>query len=210
MLMRQTIPKTLARKPTIHQTAVVTDSRLGEWTEIGPNVRITETGIGDYSYVERYSNLIYSQIGRFCSIAAHVRINPGNHPLQRATMHHFTYRSRQYDMAEDDDGFFDWRRSLPVALGHDVWVGHGAVILPGVSIGTGAAIGAGAVVTKDVSPFTIAAGVPARPIRKRFPKMVQDGLLEISWWNWSHPKLSSALMDFRTLDAYEFIEKYKG
>jgi phosphonate metabolism protein (transferase hexapeptide repeat family) len=202
------ITKTLGQQPTIHPTALVIDSSLGEWTDIGPNTRITETEIGDYSYVEQSCDIIYAKIGRFCSIASHVRINPGNHPLNRASLHHFTYRSRQYGMAEDDNRFFDWRRASPVTLGHDVWIGHGAVILPGVSLGTGAAVGAGAVVSRDIPPFTIAAGVPARPIRERFPKAIQDALLRIRWWNWSHQKLASTLNDFRALNAAEFVEKY--
>ena len=100
-----------------------------------------------------------------------MRINPGNHPLWRAALHHFTYRSRSYDLhPEDDREFFDWRRAHPVVLGDDVWIGHGAILLPGVKIGTGAVVGAGAVVTKDVPPFTIVAGVPAKTLRRRVPR----------------------------------------
>ncbi|MFX5554958.1 hypothetical protein ABTE11_22010, partial [Acinetobacter baumannii] len=84
-----------------------------------------------------------------------------------------------YDVGNaDDDAFFDWRRSHRVTLGHDVWIGHGAVVLPGVSNGTGAAIGAGAVVSRDIPAFAVAVGVPARPIRDRFPSTVQQGLLD--------------------------------
>jgi carbonic anhydrase/acetyltransferase-like protein (isoleucine patch superfamily) len=95
-----------------------------------------------------------------------------------------------------------------VTLGHDVWIGHGATLLAGVSVGTGAVVGAGAVVSKDVAPFTIVAGVPARPLRERFPKAVQDGLLQLAWWDWEHDRLAGALEDFRTLDAYAFVEKH--
>ena len=89
-------PKILGRRSSIHPMSLVLDSSLGEWTEIGPYTRITEAKLGDYSYVEQCCEVIYSEIGRFCSIASHVRINPGNHPVNRACMHHFTYRSRQY------------------------------------------------------------------------------------------------------------------
>ena len=104
--------------------------------------------------------------------------------------------------------FFEWRRAHRVVLGHDVWIGHGATVLPGVTIGTGAVVGAGAVVSKDVPPFTIVGGVPAKPIRERFPKDVQDGLLALSWWDWTHDRLAGALEDFRRLDADAFVEKY--
>jgi len=200
--------KKLAPRPTLHPDACVIDSKLGAWTEVGANTQITETVMGDYSYVIHDCHIIYSRIGKFCSIASHVRINPGNHPLHRAALHHFTYRSRQFDLKDDDAGFFDWRRSKPVTLGHDVWIGHGAVILPGVKIGTGAAVGAGAVVTRDVEPFRIVAGVPSKVIRMRFGEKVQQGLLRIQWWDWSHDMLKERIEDFRSLDAEAFVAKY--
>jgi acetyltransferase-like isoleucine patch superfamily enzyme len=109
---------------------------------------------------------------------------------------------------QDDDDFFEWRRADDVTIGHDVWIGHGATILAGVSVGTGAVVGAGAVVSKDVAPFTIVGGVPSKPIRERFPKAVQDGLLALAWWDWEHEKLAEALQDFRELDADAFVEKH--
>lgn len=200
--------KILSSEPTVHPSAEVRDSALGAWTDVGARTSLVESTLGDYSYIVNDADVIYSRIGKFCSIAAHTRINPGNHPLNRAALHHFTYRSQQFGLGEDDASFFDWRRHSPVMLGHDVWVGHGAVILPGVSIGHGAAIGAGAVVSKNVSPFTIVAGVPAKPIRTRFPDSVVKGLLHLQWWNWSEDRLREALPDFRQFDAAEFVLKY--
>lgn len=199
----------MGSQPLIHPEAIVLESRLGAWTEVGARASLTETVLDDYSYVVHDSQIIYARIGKFCSIASFVRINPGNHPLERAALHHFSYRSRQFALGEDnDEAFFSWRRDHEVTLGHDVWVGHNATILPGVSVGTGAAIGAGAVVTRDVPPFQVVVGVPARPIRGRFPEAVQEGLFRISWWDWPHEKLRLALLDFRTLSASEFVEKY--
>ena len=142
--------KRLSEQPSVHETAVIRESTLGKWTEVGARTTIVESAMDDYSYVVNDSQIIYSTIGKFCSIASQTRLNPGNHPLDRAALHHFTYRAFQFDMGEDDPAFFDWRRSSPVTLGHDIWIGHGATIMPGVSIGSGAATGAGAVVTKDV------------------------------------------------------------
>ncbi|MBI1206359.1 MAG: chloramphenicol acetyltransferase [Azospirillum sp.] len=199
----------LSEAPTVHPSAVVEDCRLGRWTEIGARVTMIETGFGDYSYVCQDSQIIYAEIGRFCSLASQVRLNPGNHPLDRAALHHFTYRSRQFGLGDDDDAaFFAWRRGLPVRLGHDVWVGHNATLMPGVSVGTGAAIGSGAVVTHDVPAFTVVAGVPAKPIRARFAPALQAALLRIAWWDWDQDRLRAGLADFRRLDAAAFCRKY--
>jgi phosphonate metabolism protein (transferase hexapeptide repeat family) len=165
------VKKMLGEQPHIHETARVRDSVIGAWTDLGPNTTVVESTFGDYSYAAGDVSIIYSDVGKFCSIASHARLNPGNHPMDRVMQHHATYRLAQYGFGEDDDeAFFDWRRADKVTVGHDVWIGHGAILLPGVSVGLGAVVGAGAVVTKDVEPYTIVVGVPARPLRLRFPR----------------------------------------
>lgn len=202
--------KALGEAPFVHPTAAVRDSRLGRWTEVGERTRLAECGFGDYSYVVNDSDIAHADVGKFCSIASHVRINPGNHPLERVALNHFTYRSSAYGLGDDDPAIFAWRRSKPVALGHDVWVGHGAIVMAGVSLGTGAAIGAGAVVTKDVPEFAVAVGNPARVIRHRFPPGIQAALLRVAWWDWPHARLRAHLRDFRELGAEEFCRRHGG
>lgn len=200
----------LGPEPTIHPTAHIRRSRFGTWTEIGAYASVVESVVGDYSYLaSSFVDAIYSRIGKFTSIASHVRINPGNHPMNRATQHHCTYRRRQYRFAiTDDASVFQWRKSAVVTLEHDVWIGHGAVVMPGVNVGTGAVVGAGAVVTKDVAPYTIVAGVPAKRIGRRFDEQTAERLLALAWWNWDHATLRQRLEEFSDVDV--FLEKYSA
>ena len=195
--------------PHIAEGGLVYDSVMGPWTRVGARTYLGETWFGRYSYVVNDASIVSATIGNFCSIARDSCINPGNHPTWKAAQHHFTYRSVSYELGDDDDEeFFNWRRSDHVTLGHDVWVGHGATILAGVSVGTGAVIGAGAVVSKDVPDFAIVGGVPSQPIKERFPREVQDGLKELAWWDWPHEVLKDALPDFRAMDAEAFLKHY--
>lgn len=202
--------KTLSLTPLIHPTASLQDSRLGAYTEVGARTILTEVTMDDYSYVVNDSQITYTSIGKFCSIAAMTRINPGNHPMHRATQAHFTYRSSAYFPGEADDAeFFAWRRKHHVLIGHDVWIGHGAIILPGRNVGTGAVIAAGAIITKDVPAYTIVAGNPGRIVHRRFDEPTSERLTALSWWNWSHDTLRQALPDFRNLGVDAFLDKYE-
>lgn len=200
----------LSETPRIHPTAEVKDSRIGRYTEIYERCHISESEIGDYSYVVRDGEIWCATIGKFVNIASHARINAPNHPTWRATLHHFTYRAENYwPDASEEAGFFEWRRSHRVHIGHDVWLGHGVTVLPGVTIGDGAVVGSGAVVTKDVAPYLIVAGVPAKPIRERFPRGIARRLQCLAWWDWSHERLRTALDDFRSLSVEDFLAKHE-
>lgn len=201
----------LGEQPVIHDGARVTGATLGRYVEIGMRSIVSETSFGDYSYVAHDAEIIYTTIGKFCSIAAHTRINPGNHPMQRASQAHFTYRASLYFPGEPDEpDFFAWRRSTPVTIGHDVWIGHGAILLPGVTVGDGAVIAAGAVVTKPVPAYSIVGGVPAKPIRRRFPDAIAKRLQALAWWDWDHERLRAALPDFRSLPVESFLDRHGG
>jgi len=198
-----------AEGPRIHDGCSIRNSEFGPWTEVGRDSVILNSSFGAYSYCTRMCDIANATVGKFVNIASMVRIGPTDHPMDRASLHHFLYRSADYwPDAEEDADFFAARAARRVRIGHDVWIGHGAIIRPEVTVGCGAVIGAGAVVTRDVAPYSIVAGVPAKPIRDRFPHAVAEALQRLAWWDWTHETLRSALPDFRTMGAEAFVAKY--
>lgn len=197
--------------PLIHPDCIIADSEFGAYVEVGRGSRILNTEFGDYSYCDRNADIANASVGKFANLAACTRIGATDHPLNTAACHHFLYRSASYwDDAEDDAAFFSRRRAKRVSIGHDTWIGHGAVIRPEVRMGHGAVVAAGAVVTKDVEPYTVVAGVPARLLRARQPRPIADRLIALGWWDWDHDRLRAALVDFRSLDAEAFLERHGG
>ena len=198
-----------ATDPIVHPECDITDSTFGAYVEIGKGSRIAHSVFGDYSYCDRFADIANARIGKFANIAALTRIGATDHPLHTAACHHILYRSDDYwDDTKRDEDFFAQRKSRLAYIGHDTWIGAGAMIKPEVTLGHGAVVAAGAVVTKDVDPYTIVAGTPAKPLRLRQPRPIAERLIELAWWDWSHNALRLALEDFRKLDAEAFLEKY--
>lgn len=204
------MPK-IAKSPTIHPTAQIRDAVIGDFVEIHEAVSVRDASVGDYSYLQEYVGVLNARLGRFCAIAAMGRIGAPNHPYTRVTQHRFSYVPEYYwESQTRDAGFFALRSADACTLGHDVWMGHGAIVLPGVSVGDGAVIAAGAVVTKDVAPYTIVGGIPATPIKPRFPAPLAARLQALAWWHWSHDKLEATVGDFQMLAIEAFLEKHGG
>jgi acetyltransferase-like isoleucine patch superfamily enzyme len=142
-------------------------------------------------------------IGKYCSIADNVTvIAGGEHHMERVSSYPFSDRwklvsENEQPKALDKGG---------IKIGHDVWIGHGATILSGVSIGHGAVIGAMAVVTKNVEPYSVVVGNPAKHIKSRFPETLVESLIKIKWWDWPENKIKESQELFQNPEA--FISKY--
>ena len=185
--------------------------RSESFCEVGARTKVAESAFSDYSYVVNDSDIIYTTLGKFCSIAAHTRINPGNHPLGRVMMSHVGYRSSAYGLGPDDAGFFDWRRSTPVTLGHDVWIGHGAVVLPGVEHRHRGCNRCGRDRHQGRAPVrhrrrqSRAGAADAVPRAESIERLADDRLVGLA----ARSARARAMGDFRTpLGAAEFCAKY--
>jgi Acetyltransferase (isoleucine patch superfamily) len=141
-----------------------------------------------YHYPVNHDRLI---IGKFCSIACGTKFlfNSANHALDSLSTYPFPLFSEEWGLKPKNVAE-SWDNKGDIIIGNDVWIGFEAVILAGVTIGDGAIVGARAVVTKDVAPYTIVGGVPAKPIRKRFDAQTIKALLEIRWWDWDEDKIA--------------------
>lgn len=140
-----------------------------------------------YHYPINHDRLI---IGKFCSIACGAKFifNSANHTMKSLSTYPFSLFFEEWDL-DKKDVTDSWDNKGDIVIGNDVWIGYEAVIMSGVTIGDGAIIGTRAVVTKDVQPYTIVGGVPAKQIRKRYSDETIDTLLKIQWWNWSKEKI---------------------
>jgi acetyltransferase-like isoleucine patch superfamily enzyme len=184
---------------------------LNRNSQFGPDVVAGKyTGMNESCYIARGS------IGAYCSIGARTAINPFNHPTQWLSTHEFQYHPNSYDWVAEYQDFARLERSSDMfgkaTIGNDVWTGHNVNILADVTIGDGAVVAAGSVVTKDVPPYAIAAGVPAAVKGFRFADSVIERLLKLKWWDLELSQLSGLpFRDIeRCMDLIENIERNKN
>jgi phosphonate metabolism protein (transferase hexapeptide repeat family) len=200
----------IPRSSKIDPTAKLRETTVGNWVEIHKQVAIEYSSIGDYSYLQEYVAVADTTIGKFVAIAAMTRIGPPDHPMDRISQHRFSYVPEYYWPGETrDQTFFANRRAQRTTIGNDVWIGHGVTVLAGLSIGNGAVLAAGAVVTKDVARYAIVAGVPARPVRRRFAADIAERIERLAWWDWPDDAIRRMNSDVRDLTAEAFLEKYE-
>ena len=162
----------LTEMPYIHDNVELENTQLGAFTEIGLYNFIENATLDDYSFTGQFCSIQNSRIGKFVNIAEKTRIGPTS------------YQNKKYGFRGRDELLGECENQTTY-IGHDAWIGRGAVIQPGTSIGIGAIIGEKAVVTKDVPPYAIVVGVPAKVIKYRFSDDEIEALRRISWWDWS-------------------------
>ena len=173
---------------------------------VGKFSKIYNSKIGFASYFGRSCFFISSEIGRFCSIGSNVCVIHGSHPINFVSTHPAFYSNNCTGLFFDNGLIFqeykysDSSQKYFVSIGNDVWIGNNCLILQGVSIGDGAIIAAGSVVTKNVEPYSIVGGVPAKIIKYRFEKKYIDKLMKLSWWNKDLDWIENNACNFSELD----------
>lgn len=157
-------------------------SAISKRAKIYRGSKIFNSTIGDYSYIAPGASIVCAEIGKFCSIASNVGVGLGGHNMKVISTSPIFFSKKNatgYSWASKNS-FDEYRK---VVIGNDVWIGVNALIIGGVTIGDGAVVAAGAIVTKDVPPYAVVGGVPAKLIKYKFPNETIDKLLEIKWWD---------------------------
>lgn len=180
--------------------AAIKDSDVHPTSKVEPGTAFVRSSMGKHSFCGYDCEISHARIGSYTSIANGVIIGGGRHPMEWVGMSPVFYEGRDSVRKK----FSEHARVPPreVVIGHDVWIGRSAIILPGVSIGHGAVVGAGAVVTKAVPPYAIVAGNPARVLRYRFAEDVIARLLAIEWWQMDEAELERLAAHFTDVEAF--------
>lgn len=168
---------------------------------------LTKTKIGRYSYVNTGSTINNCVIGNFCSIGGGAKIGLGRHPINMVSTSPLFYSKQTIfgkNWVENEPVF---EKTLPITIGNDVWIGANAIIMGGINIGDGAVIAAGAIVTRDVEPYNIVGGIPAKFIKKRFDDETIAQLLLIKWWAKDDDFLKNNITKFANKDIFIEINK---
>ena len=197
-LLKRKFPQSIVYKGSF----VDTNSKLGKNSVIFSGVILQNSVVGDYSYIQSKSILTHTEVGKFCSIGSGVQIGLAAHPTSMVSTSPIFY-----DNTQPLPRFFTKRKNFnnifsKTVIGSDVWIGVDVKIKSGLNIGTGAVIGAGAVVTKDVLPYSVVVGVPAKHLKFRFKKEIIEQLLDSKWWEFSDKKLERLAPYFENPDVF--------
>jgi acetyltransferase-like isoleucine patch superfamily enzyme len=189
-----------------YKGSVLINSFLEGYNILFYNTQVINSSIGKHTYIQKSSTVVNAEVGKFCSIASFVSIGPGVHKIDGVTTHPAFYLKNTPLLLtfSDTDIFESSKRTI---IGNDVWIGEKAIILDGVSIGNGAVIASGAVVHKDVPPYAIFGGVPAKLIRYRFSEEIILKLLQSEWWDWPESVLAEEFSSFADVKEFEKLIK---
>ncbi|MEF1172713.1 CatB-related O-acetyltransferase [Vibrio sinaloensis] len=188
-------------------SSISLDTAIAESCVVFPDVVLSHSQLDRHTYVQRATTIVNTEIGSFCSIGSNVKMGLPDHPLGYVSTHPAFYDPTQPILKSFVTEVLH-QASKKTMLGHDVWVGDGAFIRSGVSIGTGAVVAAGSVVVKDVEPYSIVGGNPARHIKYRFENDIVDGLLKSQWWTFSEDELSQLSEAF--VEPLSFISRVEN
>lgn len=179
--------------------------RIHETSKVEAGSELVNTSFERHSFCGYFCEIVNARIGSFCSIANNVVIGGSMHPMEWVSMSPVFYMGK--DSVKMKYSEHDRDPQIVTTIGHDVWIGSRAIIKQGISIGTGAVVGMGSVVTKDVEPYAVVAGCPAKTIKMRFEKEIVDSLLASEWWYMSDDELKHCAETFT--DPKMFLESQK-
>lgn len=188
------------RNPAVSIFSIIdNESKIDKKAKLYPFVKSINSNVGCYSYINKRTNIVYSKIGKFCSIAPDCHIGLGIHTINNlSTSPIFTEKKNATKQTWTNKLTFTPYKEINV--GNDVWIGIRTIIMGGVSIGDGAVIAAGSIVTKDVPPYAIVAGIPAKIIKYRFSQEIINILEKIKWWDLPEETLKRNLSLFQSND----------
>lgn len=193
--------KNLTNKKISNFAFVSSTNNISKFAKINRFVKIKNSEVGNYSYIGNNCDITNTKIGHFCSIADNCRIGTASHTLNNISSSPiFTLKNNGTGTSWTHDNIRHNNEVKKVIIGNDVWIATHVIIKDGITIGNGAIIGAGAVVVKDIPPYAVVGGVPAKVIKYRFEQPVIDRLLELQWWNASDEKLKNNIKYFQTED----------
>lgn len=195
----------LSRTSVINPKAKLANVRARDYTRFAEYSDVRDSDINSYSTIGRFTKIVNAKVGKFCAISWDCTINAVTHPYDHLSIHAFPYVPHAGEFVKERT-----RTISEVEIGNDVWVGANSVIMPGVTIGDGAIVGASAVVTKDVPPYAIVIGVPAKVIKYRFSDEIIDKLMHIRWWDFDREVLIKNIDLFKRPLSIEIVSELES
>jgi acetyltransferase-like isoleucine patch superfamily enzyme len=186
-------------KSKFYSFSIIKKSKFGDNNIISKSCHLNKIILGDFSYIGKNCNIEYTSIGKYCSIGQNVTINLPSHPLKKNVSTHPIFYSNKYKEYNNlkNTNFKEFQN---VKIGNDVWIGSNVIIMGGIEIFDGAVVAAGTIVTRNIGPYEIHAGIPNKLIKKRFTDLQIQSLLDVKWWN--YPINFSKLSIYNDIDLF--------